>query len=127
MRKRACERGNQKTMKTSVTPEEFVNEFWLLKQNHLKSILTSSEPASYAAFLLQKLNLSVEQQATATELLDAVITDVLYTVLLGLDGETQIGNKQVFYNVLDEQGNKICGVDATGEVEAIAYKRFHTK
>jgi hypothetical protein len=110
-------------MKNSVTPEEFVHEFWLLKQNYLKLILTSGEPASHAASLLQKLNLSNEQQATATALLDTVVTDLLYTVLLGLDGEARIGNKQVLYTVLDEQGNKICG-DAMGEVEAIAYQRF---
>ena len=110
-------------MKNSVTPEEFVNEFWLLKQSYLNSIQTSGKATSHAALLLQKLNLSVKQQATATELLDAVVTDVLYTVLLGLDGEAQIGNKQVLYTILDEQGNKICG-DAMGEVETIAYQRF---
>jgi hypothetical protein len=59
--------------------------------------------------------------------LNTVVTDVLYTVLLGLDGEARIGDKQVFYTVLDEQGNKICGVDVTGEVEALAYQRFQTE
>jgi hypothetical protein len=113
-------------MKNNVTPEEFVNEFYLLKQSYLKSLLASGENASHAASLLQKLNLSNEQQTSVVELLNTVVTDVLYTVLLGLDGETQIGNKQVFYTVLDEQGNRICG-DAMGEVEAIAYQRFQTE
>ena len=113
-------------MKISVTPEEFVNEFWLLKQSYLKSILASGEPDSQAALLLQKLDLLDEQKTTAIELLSTVVTDMLYTVLLGLDGEAQIGNKQVFYTLLDEQGNRICG-DAMGEIEAIAYQRFQTK
>jgi len=113
-------------MKNSVTPEEFVNEFWLLRQSYLKSILTSGENASHAALLFRKLNLSDEQQASAIELLNTIVTDVLYTVLLGLDGGAQIGNKQVFYTVLDEEGTKICG-DAMGDVEAIAYQRFQAE
>jgi hypothetical protein len=76
--------------------------------------------------LRQKLGLAQNQQIILTELLDAAITDILYTVLLGLDGEAQIGSKQVSYTVLDEQRNKICD-DGMGEIEALAYYRFHQK
>jgi hypothetical protein len=64
---------------------------------------------------------SEAQQALLTELLDTAIADVLYTVLLGLDGAAQIGAKQVSYTVLDECGNRIC---SDGEVEALAYEMF---
>jgi signal transduction protein with GAF and PtsI domain len=108
---------------TAVTPEEFVKEFWLLKNQYLSSVTNDSQ--SLAHQLLQNLNLTKEQNAALPEFLDVMLTDVLYTVLLGLDGATQIGEKQVMYSVLDEEGGKICG--EMGEVEAFAYEYFHSQ
>ncbi|MDQ2793373.1 MAG: hypothetical protein M3Y12_05125 [Bacteroidota bacterium] len=107
----------------SVPPEEFVKEFWLLKTQYLDSVLNSNE--LFAHKLLDKINLTEEQKTALPEFLDSMLTDVLYTVLLGLDGAAQIGKKQVMYNVLDEDGNKICG--ELGEVEAFAYEYFHNQ
>jgi hypothetical protein len=107
--------------KIAITPWEFVEEFYLLKQSYIASM---SQPASQASTLLQKMKLSEAQQALVAELLDTATADILYTVLLGLDGAAQIGAKQVNYTVLDEYGNSICG---DGEIEALAYKRFHNR
>jgi hypothetical protein len=122
MRGRGSGRGSYTTTssmsKVVVTPREFVEEFYLLKQSYVASM---AQPASQASALLQKMKLSGEQQAFLAELLDTALTDVLYTVLLGLDGAAQIGVKQVSYTVLDEYGNRIC---SDGEVEALAYEMF---
>ena len=107
----------------SVTPEEFVKEFWLLKNQSLSSVINDNQ--SLAHQLLKKLNLTQEQKSALPEFLDIMLTDVLYTVLLGLDGAAQIGEKQVVYSLLDEEGNKICG--EMGEVEAFAYDYFHNQ
>ena len=107
----------------SVTPEEFVKEFWLLKNQSLSSVINDNQ--SLAHQLLKKLNLTQEQKSALPEFLDTMLTDVLYTVLLGLDGAAQIGEKQVVYSLLDEEGNKICG--EMGEVEAFAYDYFHNQ
>lgn len=119
---RRCGRSSYTTnsimSKIAVTPREFVEEFYLLKQSYLSLI---AQPASQANALLQEMKLSKEQQALLTQLLDTAITDILYTVLLGLDGATQVGAKQVNYTVLDEHGNRIC---SDGEVEALAYEIF---
>ena len=109
--------------KNVITPTDFVEEFYLLKQSYLTSISDSTHSASYVNSLLQQMNLSSGQRVALMKLLDVAVTDILYTVLLGLDGAAQIGVKQVNYMVSDEQGNiVVCG---DGEVEALAYKRFH--
>lgn len=105
----------------AVTPEEFVKEFWLLKNQYLSAVVNNNQTEVHQ--LLKKLKLSEEQKSVLPEFLDAMLTDVLYTVLLGLDGAAQIGEKQVMYSVLDEEGSKICG--EMGEVEAFAYDYFH--
>lgn len=107
--------------KIAITPNEFVEEFYQLKQSYVASV---AHLGPHASALLQKMNLSEAQQVLVAELLDTAITDVLYTVLLGLDGAAQIGNKQVNYTVLDEHGSRICG---DGEVEAVAYELFHNR
>ena len=107
----------------SVTPEEFVKEFWLLKNQSLSSVINDNQ--SLAHQLLKKLNLTQEQKSALPEFLDTMLTDVLYIVLLGLDGAAQIGEKQVVYSLLDEEGNKICG--EMGEVEAFAHDYFHNQ
>jgi hypothetical protein len=106
----------------AVTPGEFVKEFWLLKQSYSKALLSSTEPLA-AKDLLAKLELTEQQKENLPELLDAILNDVLYSVLLGLDGAAQIGERQIVYTILDEEGNKICG--EMGEVEAAAYEYFH--
>ncbi|MGY3091231.1 hypothetical protein ACVWYF_004297 [Hymenobacter sp. UYAg731] len=106
----------------AVTPDDFAREFWLLKKHYLSPLVSHNLPFVHDK-LLEKLNLSQEQKEVLPELLNAVITAILYTVLLGLDGTAQIGEKQVVYTILDEVGNKICG--EMGEVEVSAYEYFH--
>ena len=104
-----------------MTPRDFVKEFYQFKQSYVASVAQSG---SQANALFQKMKLSEAQQALGAELLETVITDVLYTVLLGLDGAAQIGIKQVNYTVLDECNNRICG---DGEVEELAYELFQKR
>ena len=47
-----------------------------------------------------------------------------YPVLLGLDGESSIGNIQQTYKIYDEEGSLISDC---GELEASAYEYFHER
>jgi hypothetical protein len=54
--------------------------------------------------------------------LDGVLTDAFYTVLLALDGAASLGGRQVTYSLRDEGGREPTG---SGEIEAAAWERFH--
>jgi hypothetical protein len=56
------------------------------------------------------------------EVIDTLLTDVFYSVLLGLDGKNFIGNTQHTYKIYDEEGNLISDC---GELEVSAYEYFH--
>ena len=83
-----------------MTSDEFAKNFYIKKLNFLKSCF--------------------EEQLK--EVIDTLLTDVFYSVLLGLDGESSIGNTQQTYKIYDEEGNLISDC---GELEASAYEYFH--
>lgn len=70
------------------------------------------------------LGLSVEQQAQLWVALDSALTDVFYTLLLGLDGCAQLGGVQETFRIYDEAGNLISDC---GELEAAAYEQFQAE
>lgn len=51
-------------------------------------------------------------------LVDSVMNEVFYTILLGLDGETSLGDVQMQYKVYDENDNLLDGI------ESYAYESF---
>ncbi len=55
------------------------------------------------------------------EVIDRLLDDVFYSILLGLDGECPIGNIQQVYSLYDEEG---CLISDCGELEASAYEYF---
>ncbi|MFC0682865.1 hypothetical protein ACFFGH_33960 [Lysobacter korlensis] len=70
------------------------------------------------------LDLPAEQQAKLWAALDTALTDVFYTLLLGLDGCAQVGGVQEIFRIHDEEGNLISDC---GELEAEAYEQFQAK
>ena len=85
-----------------MTSDEFAKIFYIEKLNFLKSCFE------------EKLK----------EVIDTLLTDVFYTVLLGLDGESSIGDTQQTYKIYDEEGSLISDC---GELEASAYEYFHER
>lgn len=69
------------------------------------------------------LGLSEEQQLQLWGALDAALTDILYTLLLGLDGSAQLGGVQETFRIYDEAGSLISDC---GDLEAAAYEQFHS-
>ena len=85
-----------------MTSDEFAKNFYIEKLKFLKSCF--------------------EEQLK--EVIDTLLTDVFYSILLGLDGEHSIGDTQHTYKIYDEEGNLISDC---GELEASAYEYFHER
>jgi hypothetical protein len=102
-----------------MTPEEFVKAFLTEKNNFIKEYL-SENPKTEVGHLIKSLNLTNEQSRIMEKVINASLTDVFYTILLGLDGSASIGGIQEMYQLKDENGNKL-----SGEIEGYAYEYFH--
>lgn len=102
--------------------KEFVKLFYLEKQ-HLNNYYldTGVEKQTLASNLFKRLDLDEQQTPIFKELLDTILTDAFYTILLGLDGETSIGGVQQSYKIIDEEGNNL----SEGDIETYAYEYFH--
>ncbi len=68
------------------------------------------------------LQLSEEQSRLMNQILDGVLTDVFYTLLVGLDGGASLGGVQQTYKIYDEQDQLISDC---GDLEAAAWEQFH--
>lgn len=79
-------------------------------------------PGTQTAAGIASMDLSPEQTRHLREVLAVFTTDVMYTLLLGLDGSAALGADQRRYTLLDEDGTVIA---EEGELEAAAYAWFH--
>jgi len=104
-----------------MTPEDFAKEFKLLKELLLSGYFDSNSEISKIG-ALKDAGLDKKQIDIVQSSVDGALTDALYTVLLGLDGCSSIGEKQESYLIKDESGNAITG---SGELEAAAWEQFH--
>lgn len=107
--------------------EDFVKGFYELKTNLLKSYFdpyqNNYSGASSVAQLIESLDIDSGKTSVLYKILDNVLTDALYTILLGLDGEASIGdNNQQVFRLFDEKDNDLTG---SGEIEGCAWKYFH--
>lgn len=103
-----------------MTPEEFVKGFYL-EQKTLVDMYFNPNGQTDVSKLIQSLNLNSERTETLRQILMAALRDALYTTLLGLDGEAQIGGRQETYIIKDQNGNELTG----GEIEGFAWEYFH--
>ncbi len=105
-----------------MTPKQFAEGFYLEKQ-HLIDLYFNSTEQTVVSELIKSLDLDTEKKLVLKKIVDGALTDGFYTILLGLDGETQIGNRQEVYSLQDEEGNELTG----GEIEACAWEYFQDK
>jgi len=106
-----------------MTSDEFAKNFYLEKLIFLKSCF--EEQPKYPSAVnakIKEMALSNSQQEQLKDVIDNLLTDVFYSVLLGLDGEHSIGNTQHTYKIYDEEGNLI---SHCGELKTSAYEYFH--
>jgi len=104
-----------------MSPEEFANEFNILKQQIIDGYFSEQSEISRIR-ALNDAGLNENQLDMVRTLMDDALTDALYTVLLGLDGCASIGNIQQSYILKDEEQRLLSG---SGELEASAWDTFH--
>lgn len=103
-----------------MTSEEFVKEFYLLNKALIEGAFTVFSGWKVSS-MIAELKLDDKTTLQLKNIMSTLLTDAFYTILLGLDGEVQIGVKQELYKIYDEDGNELTG----GEIEAYAYEYFN--
>ncbi|MBB1598236.1 hypothetical protein [Achromobacter sp. UMC46] len=98
--------------------KEFVAN-WNALRAELLAAFTAPEAASEVAAKVREMGLSAEQSVQMQGVLDTVVKDTMYALLLGLDGEASIGDSQQAFTITDEDGTVIQGI------EEAAWECFH--
>src|SRR5262245_7607717 len=102
-----------------MTPAKFVDCFVREKDALVRSYMHDRD--TDVAAKIARLGLSPAKAKILQDVIDGVLTDAFYTVLLALDGEASLGGIQETYSLRDESGNEL----ANGELEGPAWERFH--
>jgi hypothetical protein len=106
-----------------MTTEEFVKNFYLEKQNSIKSSFdTQSEYRTLVSTKIEELNLDKIETEKLKKIISYLLDDTLYSILLGLDGSASIGNLQETFKIFDEEDNLI---SECGDLAGHAYEYFH--
>jgi hypothetical protein len=96
---------------------------WLQLKEELLATFTDDAGVAEVARQIREMNLSAEQQAQMREVVNAILRDTMYTLLLGLDGAASIGRSQQIYTIKNEQGAIIA---PDGDLEAEAWRQFQS-
>jgi hypothetical protein len=103
-----------------MTPKEFVELFYNHKVDYQNKCLNENSEI-YVSSKIKSLNLNAEQKEILKEVVDRILTDVYYSILLGLDGCANIGGLQRDYKIHDEDGSLITD---GGLIEEYAWEFF---
>ena len=97
--------------------EAFVNNCYKEKQEMLKIYFDEEKETQVGNQIKSIISKGIPNDEVK-ELVDSVMNEVFYTILLGLDGETSLGDVQMQYKVYDETDNLLDGI------ESYAYDSF---
>lgn len=103
-----------------MTGEEFVKLCYEEKESILKEYF-KKESESIVAEKIRELIKSGISKKVLFDLIDSVMTESYYTLLLGLDGAASLGGKQISYQIYDEDGVLL---NKCGEIEENAFSFF---
>ncbi|MEJ2143094.1 MAG: hypothetical protein P8Y24_12210 [Gammaproteobacteria bacterium] len=101
--------------------KEFVKNLKKEKDDMFE-LYTSNNGETEVSALINKLDLNSEQKEKLKPVIDTLLTDTYYSILLGLDGSGSLGGIQQTYKIYDEDNNLISDC---GEIEAEAWEQFH--
>ncbi|THD02724.1 hypothetical protein B1810_12410 [Panacagrimonas perspica] len=99
---------------------EFVSR-WRKHKDRLLTSFTDPDSTLRVAERIRALNLTDEQRDELCVVIDGVLVDTFYSLLLGLDGSGQIGGTQEMYEIRGEDGELI---SSCGQIEAVAGEFF---
>lgn len=101
-------------------PKEFVELFYNEKTDYFNKCFDENA-GLFVSEKIKQLNLSDKQKEELKEVVNGILTDTYYTILLSLDGCANIGGLQKSYKIYDEDENLLTGF---GEIEAEAWEFF---
>lgn len=101
--------------------KEFVS-LWKSEKEDMLISYTKGDGKTLVENIIQSMDLSEFQLEKLKKMMDVVLTDTFYGLLLGLVGESQIGGVQESYTILDSSGSSISD---NGDIEAEAWHQFH--
>lgn len=81
----------------------------------------SSDSQTAVASIINELAANGVDKAALHELVNSVLNESFYTLLLALDGETSLSGEQICYKLFDEEDNLL---NECGEIEEAAYRFF---
>ncbi|MDO5046264.1 hypothetical protein [Campylobacter sp.] len=100
--------------------EDFVKLCFKEKENTLKQYFNENDATEVG----KRINALIRNGANRNalyELINLILKENYYTLLLALDGEASLGGKQVSYKLFDKDMNIL---NKCGEIEEAAYKYF---
>ena len=103
-----------------MTGEEFVRLCFEEKESILREYCDPETESTVGAMVRELVRAGADQE-TLHKLLDLVLTENWYSMLLALDGSASLGGEQMTYEVRDEDGNIL---NECGELEAAAWEVF---
>lgn len=106
-----------------MTGEEFVRLCFKEKEAILREYC-SPESESAVSGLVRQLVSGGADRERIHQLIDLVMTESWYTMLLALDGAASLGGEQQTYRLYDEDGSLL---NECGELEAAAWENFMEK
>lgn len=103
-----------------MTGEEFVKLCHSEKEAVLKLYFAEDSSTQVGAGLRKLMQNGVERQELYA-LVDLILSENYYSMLLALDGEASLGGEQIVYKLFDEEGNRL---NECGELGGAAYSYF---
>ena len=95
-----------------MTAEEFVRNCYKEKEN-MQKIYFDKEKETYVGEQIKNIVSKGIPNEEVKELIDSVMNETFYTMLLGLDGETSLGDTQIQYKLFDENDKLIEGIESS--------------
>ena len=107
-----------------MTDKQFVANFKASKDMAMR-LYFDGEPTEVSE-RIKSLGLPPDKLKDVEEIIDTVLKDAYFSILLGLDGSAAIGNVQQRYSIQDEEGNVIIDPNRGG-LDDHAWEAFHNE
>lgn len=95
---------------------------WKNEKGRLLSTFLDESAETAVSTKIESLGLSSDQRAILRDVIDEILKDTFYALLLGLDGSASLGDVQQAYQIRGEDGDLISD---GGDLEAEAWQQFH--
>lgn len=103
--------------------KEFV-ACWKREKEQLLLAFTAVDAESRVRARIDSMHLTADQINVMQSIVDGILTDTFYTLLLGLDGAASIGGVQQQYRIHDQDGAVI---SSPGDLEEEAWLQFQSE